>query len=407
MNRGRVVANGRSVRSDQRTRTSSCARLSDLTMSDVDRNMSRFLGLAAVMVGLTTMACNEPPNPIAPSPPAGPGGGAPPAAVKVARLEIGGPDSVPPGEQVQLSATAVLTDGTTRVVTSQVEWGSINDTLSVTSAGLVTAGPERGEGHITAKYTQLPYIHPGVAWATREQYVLPEGTYRLYGTVKDEGVYLDGVRVEITAGSAAGMSATANGFFRFYGVEGDTEIRVSKEGYDTQVRRATVTSHHTEEFGLALSRPRPAVEGAYTLTVIAAAECRANLPAEARQRTYGALVAQDGPKLTVTLDRAKFPTEPLYGPGNRFSGSVGPGGVIFHLFGYYDEGTGVYPPTILEELDVPSYFTFYGKAVAAPAGDSYAGRLDGEIAVLRVLSVYDYQVSAFCQSADHEFLLTR
>jgi hypothetical protein len=376
-------------------------------MSDVDRNMSRFLGLAAVMVGLTTMACNEPPNPIAPSPPAGPGGGAPPAAVKVARLEIGGPDSVPPGEQVQLSATAVLTDGTTRVVTSQVEWGSINDTLSVTSAGLVTAGPERGEGHITAKYSQPPYIHAGAAWATREQFVLPAGTFRLYGSVQEEGVYLDGVRVEITSGSAAGMSVIANGFFRFYGVEGETDIRVSKQGYETQVRRATVTNHHTEEFVLALSRPRPVVEGTYSLTITAAAECRANLPVEAHQRMFRAVVVQDGPKLTVTLEGAKFPSDPLLGPGNRFSGSVDPEGVTFQLFGYYDDGTGVYPPSLMEALDPPVHLTFLGKASAAATKTGFAGRLDGTVAMLTVLSVYDYQLGAYCQSADHEFILTR
>jgi hypothetical protein len=237
--------------------------------------------------------------------------------------------------------------------------------------------------------------------------VLPPGTYRLYGSVQDEGVYLDGVRVEITAGSAAGMSVIATGFFRFYGVEGETEIRVSKAGYETQVRRAAVTSHHTEEFVLALSRPRPAVGGAYTLTVTAAAECRANLPVEARQRTYRALVAQDGPKLTVTLDGATFPADPLIGPGNRFFGSVEPDRVQFVAYTYYDEGTGVYPPSVLEALDPPSHFTFHGKAVAASMGGGYAGTLDGALAVLRVLSVYDYQVVTYCSSANHEFLLSK
>jgi hypothetical protein len=37
--------------------------------------------------------------------------------------------------------------------------------------------------------------------------VLPTGTYRLSGTILDEGIRIAGARVEITNGASAGLSA--------------------------------------------------------------------------------------------------------------------------------------------------------------------------------------------------------
>ena len=253
----------------------------------LDMRLVAFARFAVLSLVLTAVACRGTTNPINPSPGvAGGGGQPPPASVTVSRLQIGGPDSVPPGEAVQLSATAFLSDGTTRIVTNEVSWESFHGhMMSISPTGVVTAGPQPGEGLIIARYSGLPLERQGAGWASREQLVLPAGTYRLYGSVKDEGVTLNGVRVELTAGPAAGMSLTANGYFRFYGVSGETEIRVSKDGYETQVRRSQVTSNRTEEFALALSSPRPMVDGLYALTIAAAAECRAALPEAARERT--------------------------------------------------------------------------------------------------------------------------
>jgi hypothetical protein len=323
-------------------------------------------------------------------------------------MAIGGPDSVSPGESVQLSASVRLSDGSNRDVTSEVEWGSHGDKFGVSPAGLVTARLEHGEGLVTARYTRLPSVNPGDPWASRTQFVLPAGTYRLYGSIKDDGVYLNGVRVEIVAGSAAGMSVVANGFFYFYGVEGDTEIRVSKQGYRTETRHARVSSHHTEEFALALVESRPVVEGMYMLTVTAASECRADLPADVRQRSYRANVTQDGPRLTVTLDTGKFFSQPHTGVSNQLFGSVEATRVSLIGHEYFDDfGTGIVPPSVFEELTVPAHFTFYGTAVIVPTPNGFAGSLDGVFAVVRVLSVYDYQLDAACQSARHEFVLSR
>jgi hypothetical protein len=214
--------------------------------------------------------------------------------------------------------------------------------------------------------------------------------------------------VEILTGSAAGMSVMANGFFRFYGVEGDMEIRLSKDGYQTQQRRITVSGHHTEEITLALAHPRLEVAGAYTLTVTAAAECRVDLPADVRQRSYRATVTQDGPRVTVTLDTGKFFSQPHTGVSNQLFGSVE--AMRMSLVGneYFDDfGTGIFPPSVFEELSVPTHFTFYGRALLAPTSNGFAGTLDGTFAVVRVLSVYDYQLDASCQSTNHELVLSR
>ena len=363
---------------------------------------------AVVVVAFASMACDESRSPLTPSPPPPVGPPAPPDSLRVTSLIIGGPDTVAPGQQVQLTATAQLTDGSSRNVTDEVEWGGGNEIVSVSSTGLVSAGAQRGLGHITARYTRLQSVHGHPAFAVREQYVLPPGTYLLYGSVSDEGVYLNGVRVEITAGSAAGMSVTANGFFRFYGVEGDTEIRVSKDGYETEARRVQVTGHHTEEFRLRLSQARPTVAGEYQLRIEAAGECRANLPTELQSRSYRAVLTQTGPNIRATLGGAKFPNDPLLGAGNNFPGTVEPHQTTFTLYGYYDDfGMGVSPPSVLEVIDAPMYLTFYGRVTVTPTAQGYSGAFDGVVALLRILSVYDYQLQSYCESSRHTFTLIR
>ena len=341
-------------------------------------------------------------------------------ALTVSRTEIGGPDSVPPGQSVQLVATAFLSDGTSRDVTAETAWESHNGALmSISRTGLVTASDQRGEGDIIARYTGLPAVRRGAEFASRKQFVLPVGTYRLYGFIKDEDVYLNGVRVELTAGPAAGMAVTANGFFYFYGVSGETEIRVSKEGYETQIRRTLVSSHQTEAFQLAISAPRPVVDGTYTLRISAAAECRASLPESTRARVYTVVLSQSGARLTGALEAARITMTAPYYPSNAFSGTVEPKRVLFTLSSYGGDAPGdFYPPSLLEEISPappsgergPILLTIYGSVVAAATGNGYTGTLNGAFEVLITPGHWEYgsaeQVSA-CVSASHPVDLLR
>jgi len=133
----------------------------------------RTRALAAIAVGAIVglLACNDRPpgSPVAPLPPG--------ATPMITRIEIGGPASVPPGEDAQLSATARLTDGSSRDVTTEAHWNSANPTvLSVSPEGRAT-GHQAGEAMVSANI--------GPALATSEVIVIPRSTFRIVGLVTE------------------------------------------------------------------------------------------------------------------------------------------------------------------------------------------------------------------------------
>jgi hypothetical protein len=129
-------------------------------------------------------------------------------------------------------------------------WGSSNSKiLAISSTGLATGG-DRGEASITIAYLNRSAVKSNVL-------VLPTGTYRLAGTIRDTGVPIVDVRVEVTHGPGTGLATTANPLYRLYGVAGDTEIRVTKNGYREERKRIQVTGHETLDIELVPSTPRP------------------------------------------------------------------------------------------------------------------------------------------------------
>ena len=328
-------------------------------------------------------------------------------------IVINGPDSVPPGQTVHVSASAVFPDGSARVLTTDVVWTSSDPGLmTVSTAGLVTAGAQRGEAEITAKYIgSLPADQVGVASARKTLFVLPTGTHVVSGSVKDEGNLLSGVDIEVTGGTATGIRATANPSFRLYGIAGETEIRASKVGFETQIRRMLVTENQTEDFDLVPSAPRPNVAGTYTLSVVAGAECAANLPANARARAYTASITQTDALLQMVLSGPGLSN--AWGPSDTFGGSVQPSSVQFTVAKYSGAGTPAFsPPAILEFLTAPNiYFTFFGSVVAAANEHGFSGTLDGNIELLALPGPWDgdngFTWLAICRSKAHQFVLTR
>jgi len=363
-----------------------------------------FRTATAVALALGAIACSTRPSAV---PVPGP------VLLSVALVQIDGPDSVPFHATVQFSATAVLSDGTTRSVTDSVTWESSNAALmTVSPRGLVTTGDQRGEGEIRARYDGLPPTVNGKTWGSRKLFVLPAGTYALSGSVKDGGVPLSGVEIELTDGLGTRMAATANPLFQFYGVAGDTEIRASKAGYNTETRRVLLTAHQTLDFDLIPSSARPIVSGTYTLKLVAAAECRDRLPENARARTYTAVVAQTGAQLQVVLSGANLGS--AYGASNSFAGSVEPSRALFVLDPYFGNTVGTFvPPSILELLAPPGlYVTFFGSVVTTANENGYSGTLDGSVEVLTPLGgPWDlgdaYARMALCRSTGHQFLLVR
>jgi hypothetical protein len=311
-------------------------------------------------------------------------------------LEIMGPNTVAPGESVQFAATALQTDGSTRNVTNEVVWQSAYPhVLSISATGLGT-GRERGGTRITAALGGLTAVK-------NEVLVLPNGTFRLVGAVRDAGVSLSGARVEVIAGTGQGLATIANGHYVLFGVAGDIEVRATRDGYQEQRQRVRVTSHHQLDFDMVLSRPRDEVAGTYTLTVTAAAECRENLPEEARSRRYTAVLGQEGPRLTATLERGTFAS--VGGATrNSFRGTVEPGRVTFHLNEYFSDAFYLYYPDVLEQLSAQTFLAVSGAFVGTVSPAGVAGTLNGPIETMQPGS---FQRIATCRSAGHQFVLSR
>ena len=248
--------------------------------------------------------------------PAGPGGPTPPPpppAPATVRIEIVGPSEIAPGESVQLTANAIKTDGSVENVTAQTQWSTNSPAiLQVNTSGLAT-GKTNGETFVHARF--------GQRGASRGILVLPSGTFRLSGTVKESGFGIDGASVTVISGIGEGLTVQSGvgGFYTLYGVKGVVRIHTKKDGYQNTLQQLDVTAHGTQDVEMVAVRERADFKGVYTLTILAGAQC-SSLPADARRREYVANVAQDGARLTVTLGNADFIV--TNGRGRGFTGFV-------------------------------------------------------------------------------------
>ena len=358
------------------------------------------LGLAAILV-----ACDKAPT--SPRPPDTGGSNVPPGAggsnARAIRVLLAGPATLAPGETGQFTATATYADGSSRDVSAEVAWGTENATvLSMTTTGLAT-GRNPGETNVQAGFNN------GGNTSHRFVMVITPGTYRLSGIVRDAGLPASGVEVAVSEGPAEGLSTTTvNGSYRLYGVFGDTEIRVRRPGYEDQEKRIVVTAHQSLNFDLVLTRPRDQVEGTWALAINAADECVGRLPDEAMRRRYTAVLKQDGPRVTATLDGATF-YKSVYATSNSFKGSVEPDRLTFQLAGAEESIpylSNFVPGDVLEHLsDGPVLLSVGGSLVLSGSGNMRTGSLDGVFATF-VGPPDDTRLQS-CQSSRHRFELTR
>ena len=229
------------------------------------------------------------------------------------RIEIVGPSEIAAGESVQLTANAIKTDGSVENVTTQTGWSTNSSAiLQVNISGLAT-GKTNGETFVNARF--------GQRFASRRILVLPSGTFRLSGTVKESGFGIDGASVTVISGIGEGLTVQSGfgGFYALYGVKGVVRIHTKKDGYQNTLQQLDVTAHGTQDVEIVAVRERADFKGVYTLTILAGAQC-SSLPADARRREYVANVAQDGARLTVTLGNADFIV--TNGRGRGFTGFV-------------------------------------------------------------------------------------
>jgi hypothetical protein len=354
----------------------------------------RGLSIAGILAGVLVACDNAPP---APSTTPNPGGTQPPSTGVIVRVDMTGPNSIAPGATAQFTLRATYSDGSTQDKSSEATWRTSNTAVIAMSPGGIAVGRDRGEASITASFSGRSTTRSGVL-------VLPDGTFRVRGAVRDAGVGVTGARVEVTEGPSTGLMTTSNGgSYSLYGVAGDVEITVTKDGFQPIEQRFQVTANQTQNFDLALSRPRDMLEGTYQLRATAAEECRQNLPGAAQERSYTATIVQDGPRLTVTLGGATFFKPSANTPTlNIFRGINDPGGVLFTLnAGYYYSLFYSYWPDIAEQIGPNELLSLTGSASLSRNATGLVGTLNGEF----VTTTTAMARRAFCRSTAHRFEL--
>jgi hypothetical protein len=316
-------------------------------------------------------------------------------------------DLAAPGRQ--LAAIAFAQDGSSRDVSASASWRTFRLAILTVQAGRVS-GIAVGESNVEAVFNGLRSM--------REIIVVPAGTCRLFGLVSeadDARVPVVDARVEATGGQIVGVQTTTapDGRYRLYGVAGDTTLRVSKDGYQTNTQNLVVTNDTPLlTMTLTLVRPRLDISGAYTLTLTADPNCSSGLPEPLRTRSYGAVLTQVGPQVNVTLTGASFAIS-RRGGGDHFTGRIEPTQLVFSLpqfDGYYYGSYGdAYYPNIIEEVAGPNYLAIWGKVAAVGTSGSFSGALDGafELYSFDPRTRGNQSPAARCRSGANRFQLSR
>lgn len=359
----------------------------------VSRTRSRILA-AALLLGLIPVSCDD--SPTRPSPPSPTPTTSTPTLVTT---ELVAPTRIAPGESVQLILNARWSDGTTTDVTAQATWQTSNArTLTVTSSGLLT-GVANGEATVLGRYSNMS--------RNRSLLVLPTGTFRLRGQVKEADVGLSGVSISV---ESAGMKQTASssfgGVYAFYGVAGRTAIEARMEGYLPKFEQVDVVEDRTYDIQLAPARTRADVSGRWRLTVSASA-CQTTrygpLTGEAMTRRYTATVTQNGPRLTMALSDAEFVI--VSGRGNTISGTTDPNdfmrltiaGPSDYYYAYYRISD------LVERLSDGTQLLISGSVAASGNSQRIAGTLEGSF----VLKLDSGTRTAECWAQNHRFEMGR
>ena len=360
------------------------------------RNVSLLLVCVAGLAGGLLACDNQPSHSPGLSTPTTPG-------VPIVRLEIEGPSSVPPGGTMQLTAIARLSDGSSRDITQEAVWTSSNRMVLTVSAGRVT-GVQMGEARAL--------VGLGATSANREVVVVPQGTFRVAGLVTEADTPSSpvvGATVAATAGVGAGLTTNTgdDGRYKLYGVGGDVELRISKNGYQTNVQQYRADDHAILNAQLRLVNARRDLSGAYTLTIAAADDCRLALPEELRVRNYRALLTLTGNQLDVRLEGSTFALA-ANGQGDKFRGRAEATDLLFFMSAYDPNGYFYYKfnyGDVVEQLTDSSFLVVSGRATVNEA--SMSGVLDGAMTVLSGTLKYYPTTTAICRSTAHRFTLRR
>src|SRR5580765_942501 len=186
----------------------------------------------------------------------------PPAATFT--VDLSGPDRLAPGQSAQYTVTVRSSDGVDRVPTS-IHWiASPPAFLQVDASGRATAGTFYGGAAVTADVTVAGL---GERRASRSVIVLPDGTYRIVGTVADaDGAVVPYAAITVTPGPLT-MTTDLVGHYSMYGVPADAQFHITAFGYEPLVQDLSFDNHATRNFQLTPVNQLPDLAGLYTLSV--------------------------------------------------------------------------------------------------------------------------------------------
>ena len=172
-------------------------------------------------------------------------------------------------------------DGSVEDVTSQSLFSpNTSPVLELTVRGLAT-GKANGQVFVNARF--------GTRNASKTILVLPTGTFRLSGNIKESGFGIEGVTVSVISGTGAGLTTTSGftGSYALFGVKGLVRIETRKNGYLNLVQQLDVTEHRTHD----VEHRRRTGKNRFPGRLYACDCCRvvrsggSSLPAEARRRS--------------------------------------------------------------------------------------------------------------------------
>jgi hypothetical protein len=318
------------------------------------------------------------------------------------RVELIAPGSIAPGESVQLTANAVKSDNSVENVSELAAWISSDPrVLEISSTG-VAKGIAGGEAVIRVSYQ-------GRSSSTRT-FVLPAGTYRLNGTVTDSGLSVVGATVAIIGGVGEGLTTITdgNGTYALYGVRDQVRLHAKVDGYFNRIEEIEVTDHRTFNFEM-IPEHRTDLHGSYKLTISRTA-CLYGYGSGAlpETRSYDATLAQDGPRLSVTLSGADFIV--TRGRGNAFTGVIEGNRMTFAIgdvYGYYE----YYLPEkydLVERMSNTSALIINGRVTAGLSSKGISGTLVGAFMVTEAaVAPFTTRIQASCYGTAHRFEMVR
>jgi hypothetical protein len=325
-------------------------------------------------------------------------------AMSINRLEVAGPESVAPGATVQWTATGEMSDGTTRDLTNSVTWSRSSFAVRILSPGAI-AGLTIGEANVSASLV-VPNLLAGVS-ASREIVVVPAGTVRVAGRVTTGAPAqpVAGATVTVAAGSAVGLQSTTDwdGRYRLYGIAGETEIRVIKDGYEIQARTVTGTSHQTLDVTLPAASI-PNIAGDYTFTMTSDPACAGVIPASLAVRTYTATLTQNVRLVQVSLRGVPFNVRE--GRGAGFPGQVDPRQATFLLddIDHFDTGAN---PDVFEQVSPTSLLALFGTMTVDIAPGRLSGTLNGLVTLATPATIAGFFWGPECLSTRHQVVFAR